>query len=884
MVSTFKILTNALMMMGLICPNLIMAAVFNMESQATHLRFSFQAPKDQLFIEKVGNVITIKTLNKDLFETLATELEAQQLPQQYIRGIKRLPIDPQTAVSAISIELKDETVEIFNFYRDRETRYVVDFWVDTDSTNQSSAAVAKEVLPPVQERAPAPVAKVVKAPAPAVKKKVVPTPIVKKDYRDFRYGAPFIWDYNPLVPEIKKFVELGSKTPEYFFPIANRNYELGDKEAHLQLAINLYRKDKFGLMYKSLKLFAEKYGAETETIFIEYLKANAILKDNLLKGNAEPIKMGISMLASLAKKADKYEMRRGIHKYLLTYYLEKSDFVGGLETAKYYYVDTKENYDYEESPLALEMILYNLAQLGQFDKISELVEDKTVVKIVSGQTLVAYKMFTALKLGDTEKVISLYEMAKPGLAKPVHSGILYNAAESYFRQGKYKEAIALYDDFIVQHSYLSEAGQARLRIAQAYDLQDSDEQKTLELYKSAIDRSQERETSFEARIRYVALRTIRKIKTNEADLETRVFLENDDRVRENFSKDLQKLLWLVRLRTFIVDGKYQEAMAYLKSIPLESFKSEDKRVFEGDGAEIVYGMIQTFFKNGDYASVIKAWEVYKDQYVTKVALDPMMNFLVGKSYLKLGLYKGFDRLYVSFKERKAAPVRSYPIWVERVDSAEEGQLFVELDLNRHIQLKNMDVAEKLVAAMPDMARKYYYQGLIATNRQKYDEATKNFERFLTSETRINLLDEREVADMLEAYAEGLYNLNDTDKFIKVATALLEDTNKLGGTDKYVQSIREKIAYLRLESMASKQDNASNLILEANLQKFMSEFPESTYRGRIQYLYGTAMLANKKVDEASEVFTKLIEDESITPAIKEMARSELSLIKIKARTL
>lgn len=881
--STFKILTNALVVMGLFCPAL-MAAVVDVEGQATHLRMSFNAPKDQLYIEKVGNTISLKTLNKDLFGAISSELTSRALPSQYISSIKAAPIDPKTAVSTLNIQLKDDSVEIFNFYRDRESRYVIDFWVDTDSAQLSNAALSKPEAveaPKVEEK------KIVVTPRPAPKKvapKPAPEKVVEKDYRDFRYGAPFVWNYNPLIPVVSKSIELGSKTPEYFFPIANRNYDLGDKEAHLQLAINLYRKDKFGLMYKSLKLFAEKYGAETETIFVEYLKANAILKDNLLKGNAEPIKMGISMLSSLSKKADKYEMRRGINKYLLTYYQTKSDFISGLETAKYFYVDTKENYDYEESPYALELILYNLAQLGQFDKISELVEDKTVVKIVSAQTLMAYRIFTALKLGDTKKVISLYEMARPGLAKPVHAAILFNAAESYFREGKYKEAVALYDDFIVQHSYMSEAGQARLRIALAYDFQDSDPSKTLELYKSAIDRSQDIETSFEARVRYVALRTIRKLKTNSADLETRVFLENDKRQQESFSKDLQKLLWLVRLRTFIVDEKFQEAMAYLKSIPLESFISTETRVFEGDGAEIVYGMIQSFFKSGDYANVIKAWEVYKDQYVSKVALDPMMNFLVGKSYLKLGLHKGFDRLYVSFKERKEAPLRSYPIWIKRSEAVEEGQLFTELDLTRHLQLGNYDVASKLADSMPQIPRKFYYEGMIASHRQNYALATQNFERFLTSETQMNLFDEREVADMLEAYAEGLYNLNDTEKFIKVATALLDDTNRLGSTDKYVQSIREKIAYLRIESIAGKKDAASSMILEANLQKFMNEFPDSAYRGRIQYLYGTTMLANKKVEEATEVFTKLIEDEAITPAIKEMARSELSLLKIKARTL
>lgn len=881
--SAFKKLTIALMMMGVFAPS-VNAIVFEMDKQPTHLRFSFEAARDQLYIEKIGNVIGIKTLNKDLFENLKTEMTKSQIPSKYIKGVTVAPVDPKTAVSTLNIELKDDSVEIFNFYRDRESKYVIDFWVDTDSTTETSASIEKappapQKLPPVTK---APAKKpVVKASPKVVEKKVE---VRQSDYRDYRYGAPFVWDYAPLIPEVKKAIELGSKTPEFFYPIQNRKYETGDKEAHLQLAVNLYRKDKFGLMYKSLKLFAQKYGAETESTFIEYLKANAILKDNLLKGNEEPIKMGISMLATIAKKSNNYEMRRGIHKYLLTYYLSKNDFVNGLEAAKYFYVDTKENYDYEESPYALEMILYNLSELGQFDKIAELVEDKTVVKIVSGQTLIAYKMFTALKLGDTKKVIQIYEIAKPGLAKPVHAAILYNGAEAYFREAKYDQAIALYDDFLVTHSYMGQAGEARLRIALAYDLQAKDESKVLELYKNAIDRSQNRETSFEARIRYVAFRTIRKYNPDASDLETRVFLENDNRTGNTFSKDLQKLLWIVRLRTFIVDKKYQEAMAYLKSIPLTSFKVEEKRVFEGDGSEIVYGMIQSFFAKGDYANVIKAWEVYKDQYVTKVALDPMMNFLVGKSYLKLGLFKGFDRLFTSFKERGAAPTRTYPIWVSRTNEDDQKELFNELDLARHLQLKNFDVAEKIVNALPEMPRKYYYLGLIQNNRQKYDEATKNFERFLTSETKLDLLDEREVADMLEAYAEGLYNLNDTEKFIKVATALLEDTNRLGSSDKYVQSIREKIAYLRLESMASKRDDKTNLILEANLQKFMSEFPESNYRGRIQYLYGTTMLLNDKVDQAKEVFTKIIDDKDITPAIKEMARSELSLLKIKARTL
>ena len=66
----------------------------------------------------------------------------------------------------------------------------------------------------------------------------------KKPFRDFRYGATIMWDYDPIIPMYKGVVNLKTKIPEVFYSIANRDFKKSEQEAHLQLTINLYRKKK----------------------------------------------------------------------------------------------------------------------------------------------------------------------------------------------------------------------------------------------------------------------------------------------------------------------------------------------------------------------------------------------------------------------------------------------------------------------------------------------------------------------------------------------------------------------------------------------------------------------------------------------------------------
>jgi TolA-binding protein len=913
-------------------------AVVDQEKATTYLRWNFFTGRDQLQFNKKGNKVVIRTLNTELYNNLKAELLSLKIDPSYIKGVSYKESDADSASAnalAIEIELKNDSVEMFSFYRERDKKYVVDFWMDGDTVSLNKAAVkkpmndestsAEEVVQapaPVPVVAVAPKAKIKKAKA-AIKKdskeasaeviekvkedKVLANIVIdpakpaaktekelameeedsKKPYRDFRYGATFIWDYDPIAPAYKETVNLKTKIPEIFYPIANRDFKKSEKEAHLQLTINLYRKRKWGLMYKSIKLFQEKYGQMAEWEFTEYLKANAILRENIDTPNPELFKNAMNILITLSEKSDNYEMKKAIYKYLLTYYMEKGEHLKTLQLAKNYYAGTRDSFDFEESVIPAEAMLNSLAKLGQIEKIQELATEKTMKKVLPAQLILSYQSFSLLRAGDVNGVINLFEKNKVSLAKPIDPVIMYNTAEAYFRTGRYPEAMALYQDFVKNYSHEFVASNANLRIALCSDLLDKNYNETLDLYKRAIDQSVDSNISYEARIRYVAFRSVRKVSLDDRDREIRIFLETDKNTKTTPDKNLTKLLQQVRLRTLIVDEKYKDALAYLSLLPMVTMPKIDARIFDGDGAEIIYGIISDLYKKSEYSSVIKAWQTYKDKYVDKVAQDPFVNFIVGSSYIKLGLYKGFDDVYAGFEKLKDTPNRTFPLWIKRGSFQKASDLLSELVLIKDLKLQNWDLVQKNLAAfekkMPNYNKTNYYKGLVAFNQKNYPEAVTQFENFFSKQDQRIIYDPSDVAEMIRAYTDSIYEQGQTDKFVKVSEAILNDTNTFGTDNAYIQNVRERIAYLGIEiSSGKKKDNY--MLFEKKINEFKKANPKSIYTGRVNYLLGQAMINNQKMKEGREVFTNLMNDKETSDYIKELAKSELSLMNLKEKTL
>lgn len=875
----------------------VLADIIDQETFKTHLRWNLVVPRDQFYIVKRDQTLYIETVNLKMFETLAGDLTKLKTNGQYIESINyskdNFPAKPAT----ISVKLKDSSVELFSFYRDADKKYILDFWINTDLVSEKNAGFKKPLLIPTEEKAPLAVKKIAPPKNALLNKKSAILPVVEvtkaaaeekvtnPEYRDFRYGASFIWDYKPMIPQLEKDINLASKIPDSLFPIQDRTNLDDAKEAHLQLTINFYREEKWGLMNKSITLYEKKYGRDTNHVFNEYLKANALLRGNLAKPNRGITQSSMVLLTNIKDLTDNYEMKSAILRYLIQYSVDQRDHVKTLELAKQLFVEARGEFDQTLVIQSALTILHSLGELKQVEKIEEFLSDKKLASILPAQMGLAYTSFALLSKGETKEVIKRYKTVEKSLVRPVHPAFLYNLAESYYREAQYEASIKVYDEFLASYSYLLQAPYARLRLALEYELLDLPATENLVLYKNAIDRSTSAEIRYEAKLRYVALRLGRKLKPTEADKETEVFLEQSPDETKALNPNLKKLLWLVRVRLFIANKEYDKALAYLTSIPLDALKPAERRVFEGDGAEVVYGLIQDAYLKEDYAKVVKIWEVYKDKYETKVAKNLYMNFVVCDSFIKLGLYKSYDRALTSFKSVQSEEARTFPIWVDRTKSINLSQMIEELSLIRLVADANWTEASLKLTSYPvslrDSLNYPYYQGLIHFHQKNYSEAVVEFEKVLVKQNPQNQLTPRQTADLLMGYVESLYQLRDQDRFKTVVRALSDDIGRSKSAP--ILNISERINYLLIESYAG-ETNPEWKELEMMTKTFREKFQKSPYTARIGYLYGLSLIKNAKVPEGREVLSLLTNDKNVPSHIKEMCRSELATLELTEKKL
>ncbi len=869
---------NFFLLLCITC-NAAFAQMFSTESTSDYYRLKFFTDNGLLKVSKINNIIYLKTLNNDIYSKLSKELGSLDKNEKVVKVEKIMPREGNN-VFQINIHLNKD-VEVFSFYKEREKAHFIDLWEDKVETK--SSAVATSIQTP-KKRTLKTVPKTVKrSKVVSIKPKKSVQKVVKPEsHRDYRYGAPFIWNYEPSVPRLERLVDLRRKTPEFFFPVADRDFEKDDKEAHMQLSINFYKKAKYGLMYKSIKLYTQKYGEDTNFTFNEYLKANALLRESRDRDDLKPVQTAIAMYSNIVDRSETYELRKGVSKYLIQYFLEKEDYVQTLKFSKRFFTDAKENFDYEELESATEYMFHCLSKLNQFEQIEELAREKTILKIMPPQKILAYELYTSLKVGKEKQTIKIYNDFVKKYKGKVSASILFNAAEANFRLSNYEEAIKLYDKYLNNHSYDSLSSRARVRIAHAYEILGRDISKTLELYKNAINRSQDKLASLEARIRYVALSSIRKIKPTKRDLEERVFLEYDEKLE--ISDDLKHLLWITRLRTLIVDKEYNKALSFLTALPLTSLKPELRKSFQADGAEIIYGIIQQNYLADKFSRAIRAWEIYKDIYINKVANDPVTQFIVAKSYLNLGLWNGFEKVYAQISKNEEAKSRSYPLWVARVNTGNRNLITKELRLIRNIKLKNWDSAKTLIFEL-SKSKKYevkglFYDSLVKFENKEYSAAEKQFEKFFSNNANFNLIDGKDLLNSVRDYLESIYLQGKNNKYIEVSSALVKDIDSINNNKETVNSIKERVSYLRTEIFFS--ELSPNGSIEA--KSFLENYPKSEYTNRVKYLYGRNLIKANKEQEGEEYLKQLIAGEDVAPYIKEMARSELTLLNLKRRSI
>jgi len=876
-------------------------AVVVEEAFDTHLRWNVTTGKEAVQIRKSEGVVEINTLDAELFNTIKKDLSpiaANLSASKYFKGITFSGLNETNPYASIKVSLASNDVELFNFYRDREGKHVLDFWIQKDAITTTKAAISKKI-----EEAPAtePVTsdeaiKISEVAKPVVAKKVETPKVIKQvknvekkhteesAFRDFRYGAAFFWDYPSIIPDFKNLIDLTRKTPELFYPVSDREYKKNEQESHMQTTINLYKAKKWGLMNKSIKLYLQKYGEDADFDTNEYLKANALIREQFTKGETAPLKIAFNMLERILEKSKNYDLQKAIYKYLINYYVAEKHFVKGLDLAKRFYVTSKEQFDIEESSVAAEVILHCIASLNQTEILEKVVAEKTIQKLVSSQNIYAYKSHTLLANNRTEQLIKEYRENKKSLGTDPHPAVIFNVAEAFFREGQYKEAREMFEMFVTKFSWHGHAEHARLRTAQLSELMGDDPEKTVALYEDAINRTQTFEMQYEAKLRYVALHTVRRTHPSAKELETRYFLElPKDKGIEN--ADLRKLLWLVRLRTLIVDHKFEDALAYITALPLDTMNSVEKRVFEGDATEVIYGLIMEKYQHAQFANVVELWDIYKDRFVDKVAADPAFGYVVAKSCLELGMFEGFEKVYATFVNAKSAPVKSYPIWLERTVTGSVDEIVAELYIVKNLKLKNWNEAKKaladLVKAKPDNANIGLFEGIIKYNDGDFKKAAASFEEFLSNSDSTKLTSDNEVAQIVNMYIESVFSTNDLEKFMKVSDALLKDTDVVNNNNLMMSKIREKMCYYRVELLFSSNRSES---IQNEVNSFRVKYAKSEYSGRMNYILGVTLFRNDQLGEAEKLFKAIIDASESADYLKELARTEISLIRIKQKQI
>lgn len=878
----------------------VLADVINQESLKTHLRWNLVVPRDQFYIVKRGQTLFIETVNLELYESLSRDLAKLRGYGQYVDKIHYSKEDFPAKPATVAVTLKDSSVELFSFYRDADKKYILDFWINEDLLPEKKTAYREPLPVPVAAQSVKKLTSKNMVPAKnalLTQKSPLLTDIeigktdtgkdkVNPGFRDSRYGASLLWDYEPMIPQLERDINLQSKTPDALYPIEDRTALDDPKEAHMQLSINFYREQKWGLMNKSITLYSKKYGRDSNFILNEFLKANALIKENITKPNRGIAQSAMVILSNIKDMTSDYAFKSAILRYLIQYNVNMKDHVRSLELAKELYVAARGDFDQAVVIQSALTILHSLAGLRQVDQIEGFLKDnKKIESILPPQMSLAYWTFAMLSKGESKDLIKRVRSVEKSLAKPVHPAILYNLGESLFRQADFESAIKTYDEFIAGYSYLLQAPHARLRLATAYEQLDRPAEETLLLYKNAIDRSTSPEIRYEAKLRYVAMNLVRKLKPSKADKESEVFLEQSPDETKALNQELKKLLWLVRLRFFISTGEYDKALSYLKSIPLDAFRPAERRMFEGDGAEIVYGIIQDAYHREDYAKVVKIWETYKEQYETKVAGNIYMNFVVCDSFIKLGLYKSYDRALAEFKSVQMEEARTFPVWVDRLKTTDLGQMIEELNLIKLVAESNWPLAEAKLATYPvslrDSLNYPYYRGIVQFKQKNYSDAVLEFEKVLVKQNPKNKLTPRQTADLLMGYVESLYQLKDQNRFKTVVRALNDDIKESKSAP--ILNISERINYLLIESYAGESEPEWKE-LEMMTNTFREKYQKSPYTARISYLYGLSLIKNAKVSEGREVFTLLTNDKDVPSHIKEMCRSELATIELIEKKL
>jgi hypothetical protein len=135
--------------------------------------------------------------------------------------------------------------------------------------------------------------------------------------------------------------------------------------------------------------------------------------------------------------------------------------------------------------------------------------------------------------------------------------------------------------------------------------------------------------------------------------------------------------------------------------------------------------------------------------------------------------------------------------------------------------------------------------------------------------------------MLEIYLESLYETAKPAKFRKNAAALTNDL-RLNNKPAY-KKIVTRADYLYIESLYSEQ-TVQYKLLKTKTKEFVEGNLKSEYISRVKYLRSVSLINTGDEINGKKLLRELLNDKNAPDYLKGLARSELSTLELRNRTL
>ena len=852
---------------------------FKEEYKTGHLRWQIHIHKDDIELHKNKNSFQLRLSNLTKYNNLIQQIQANSNAEDYIQNIiydkSKFPADKLF----INTYLK-KNIELFSFYRNKEELLVIDLWLEDNqevssskvhNLNKSNVQVTKiNKTKKVKEKSQSKLEKNNNSKKTARSKRNK----YNKEIRDYRYGANIIWNYSPYIPNFKSQLDVNNKTVEYLF---SSDILLDEENSYQKLIYKLYKEKKYGLMSKSISIYEKDNGnIQSEAfVFFEYLKANSMLRLNMDEKQRAINKSALTILENIIELSTNYDLKKSIYIYLIETKKKEKNNIESLKLSKRLFLLARKDFDKQIERLAIEYILHDLSMMGQLDKLSDFIHDPISGSITNQQLYFSYQSYLFLRKKKAKQLIKEFEKQYKGIKEELLPTILFNVAEAYFQVSDYDQSLKYFDQFAKLYSYDKHASKALIRLALIYDLKNENFEKVKKLYIRAMNKASTLKTRIESKLRYVGHAYNRVVDTKKQNEEDLLFMQLEEQEKKHIDDNLKNLMWHVRLRSFLAQKKYKNALIYFNTLDVNGINPKWKNIYELDASEIIFGLSHQYYKTGQYSKVVKQWEYFRNSFLKRSAFDPHYLSLVSNSYLRLNLIENINDLIELVKNNKDFPTKEYPLWIDRRKLKIEKINYNELVLEKYIREKNYDLANSFMNQIHKNKLKFY-KAKLNFLKGNYKEANSIISEIILDANQRSLLSDEKQVDLNYMFVMGHYFIGSESKFITLANAYLKDIQVKEIFQKSNET--ESIRYYLTETEYRYNKNYD--LVRDLVSGVVTHFPNSTYLPRLNYILANIDLEENKLSLAKEKLEELIKNESTPDYLREMAKTDLTSMMLQ----